>query len=270
MLNYRQLHYFWVVAKTGSIVRACEQLNLTPQTISGQISLLEQTFGIALFQRVGRQLELTEAGRQALPYAEQMFQTGNELEAMLRAQPNEQQIVFRVGVADVVPKSIVYRLIAPTMELNEPLRITCREDKLERLLADLAIQRLDLVISDSPMPSHLDIKGYSQKLGECGISFFATQALADQHPGDFPQCLHGAPLLIPGAETVVRSRLQRWFAEQKIQPKIIGEFDDSALMQAFGQSGSGIFIAPSVIAEEVLRQYGVALIGQTDAVTESF
>ena len=257
MLNYRQLHYFWVVAKTGSIVRACEQLNLTPQTISGQISLLEQTFGIALFQRVGRQLELTEAGRQALPYAE-------------RAQPNEQQIVFRVGVADVVPKSIVYRLIAPTMELSEPIRITCREDKLERLLADLAIQRLDLVISDSPMPTHLDIKGYSQKLGECGISFFATQALADIYGGAFPQCLQGAPLLIPGAETVVRSRLQRWFAEQQIQPKIIGEFDDSALMQAFGQSGSGIFIAPSVIADEVVRQYGVALIGQTDAVTESF
>ncbi|SEM68911.1 transcriptional regulator, LysR family [Pseudomonas sp. ok272] len=270
MLNYRQLHYFWVVAKTGSIVRACEQLNLTPQTISGQISLLEQTYGIELFRRVGRQLELTEAGRQALPYAEQMFQLGGELEAMLRAQPNEQQIVFRVGVADVVPKSIVYRLIAPTMELNEPLRITCREDKLERLLADLAIQRLDLVISDSPMPSHLDIKGYSQKLGECGISFFATPALAEQYGTDFPGCLHGAPLLIPGQETVVRSRLQRWFAEQQIQPRIVGEFDDSALMQAFGQSGSGFFIGPSVIADEVRRQYGVQLIGQTDAVTESF
>lgn len=270
MLNYRQLHYFWVVAKTGSIVRACEQLNLTPQTISGQISLLEQTYGIELFRRVGRQLELTEAGRQTLPYAEQMFQLGGELELMLRAQPNEQQILFRVGVADVVPKSIVYRLIAPTMELSEPLRITCREDKLERLLADLAIQRLDLVISDSPMPSHLDIKGYSQKLGECGISFFATPALATQYGQDFPRSLHGAPLLIPGPETVVRSRLQRWFAEQQIQPRIVGEFDDSALMQAFGQSGSGIFIGPSVIADEVKRQYGVELIGQSDAVTESF
>jgi LysR family transcriptional activator of nhaA len=270
MLNYRQLHYFWVVAKTGSIVRACEQLNLTPQTISGQISLLEQTYGIELFRRVGRQLELTEAGRQTLPYAEQMFQLGGELELMLRAQPNEQQILFRVGVADVVPKSIVYRLIAPTMELSEPLRITCREDKLERLLADLAIQRLDLVISDSPMPSHLDIKGYSQKLGECGISFFATAELAAQYGQDFPRGLHGAPLLIPGPETVVRSRLQRWFAEQQIQPRIVGEFDDSALMQAFGQSGSGIFIGPSVIADEVIRQYGVELIGQTDAVTESF
>ncbi|MBK5354877.1 transcriptional activator NhaR [Pseudomonas sp. TH41] len=270
MLNYRQLHYFWVVAKTGSIVRACEQLNLTPQTISGQISLLEQTYGIELFRRVGRQLELTEAGRQTLPYAEQMFQLGGELELMLRAQPNEQQILFRVGVADVVPKSIVYRLIAPTMELSEPLRITCREDKLERLLADLAIQRLDLVISDSPMPSHLDIKGYSQKLGECGISFFATTELAARYGQDFPRSLHGAPLLIPGPETVVRSRLQRWFAEQQIQPRIVGEFDDSALMQAFGQSGSGIFIGPSVIADEVKRQCGVEVIGQTDAVTESF
>jgi LysR family transcriptional activator of nhaA len=137
-------------------------------------------------------------------------------------------------------------------------------------LADLAIQRLDLVISDSPMPSHLDIKGYSQKLGECGISFFATRELAQRYGSDFPHCLHGAPLLIPGQETVVRSRLQRWFAEQKIQPRIVGEFDDSALMQAFGQSGSGIFIGPSVIADEVRRQYGVQLIGQTDAVTESF
>ncbi|EPJ76638.1 MULTISPECIES: transcriptional activator NhaR [Pseudomonas] len=270
MLNYRQLHYFWVVAKTGSIVRACDQLNLTPQTISGQISLLEQTLGVDLFQRVGRQLELTEAGRLALPYAEQMFQLGNELEAMLRAQPDEQQILFRVGVADVVPKSIVYRLIAPTMELQEPMRISCREDKLERLLADLAIQRLDLVISDSPMPSHLDIKGYSQKLGECGISFFATPELAQRYGKDFPASMQGAPLLIPGQETVVRSRLMRWFADQNVQPRIVGEFDDSALMKAFGKSGSGIFVAPSVIADEVQAQYGVELLGQTDAVTESF
>jgi LysR family transcriptional regulator, transcriptional activator of nhaA len=270
MLNYRQLHYFWVVAKTGSIVRACEQLNLTPQTISGQISLLEQTFGVALFTRVGRQLELTETGRIALPYAEQMFQLGGELESLLRAQPDEQQIPFRVGVADVVPKSIVYRLIAPTMALSEPMRITCREDQLERLLADLAIARLDLVISDSPMPSHLDIKGYSQKLGECGVSFFATTALAATYGQNFPHGMQGAPLLVPGQQTVVHSRLMRWFAEQNVQPRIVGEFDDSALMKAFGKSGSGIFIAPSVIAEEVMEQYDVELIGQTEAVTESF
>ncbi|MFJ4142932.1 transcriptional activator NhaR [Pseudomonas sp. NPDC089734] len=270
MLNYRQLHYFWVVARTGSIVRACEQLNLTPQTISGQISLLEQTLGVDLFQRAGRQLELTEAGRLALPYAEQMFQLGNELETMLRSQPDEQQILFRIGVADVVPKSIVYRLIAPTLELNESMRITCREDKLERLLADLAIQRLDMVISDSPMPSHLDIKGHSQKLGECGVSFFATQEVAERLGKAFPACMQGAPLLIPGQDTVVRGRLMRWFADQKVQPRIIGEFDDSALMKAFGKSGSGVFVAPSVIAEEVQNQYDVQVIGQTESVTESF
>ncbi|MDV9034352.1 transcriptional activator NhaR [Pseudomonas sp. RAC1] len=269
MLNYRQLHYFWVVARTGSITRASEQLNLTPQTISGQISLFEQTYDLQLFQRVGRQLELTETGRQTLAYAEQMFQIGSELETLLRAGP-EEQILFRVGVADVVPKSIVYRLLAPTMAADETLRINCREDKLERLLADLAIQRLDLVISDSPMPGHLDIKGYSQKLGECGLSFFATHALAARLTPSFPDCLHDSPLLIPGQETVVRSRLLRWLAEQQVQPRIVGEFDDSALMQAFGQSGSGIFVAPSVIADEVCRQYAVQLIGQTDAVQESF
>ncbi|MFR0672126.1 transcriptional activator NhaR [Enterobacterales bacterium AW_CKDN230030176-1A_HGKHYDSX7] len=270
MLNYRQLHYFWVVARTGSVTRASEQLNLTPQTISGQLTLLEQTYGIELFQRVGRQLELTEQGRRTLEYAEQMFQIGSELEAMLRARPDEQQILFRVGVADVVPKSIVYRLLAPTMELDSPLRISCREDKLERLLADLAIQRLDLVISDSPMPSHLDIKGYSQKLGECGLSFFATSALATRLTAPFPACLQDAPLLIPGQETMVRNRLLRWLGEQHVQPRIIGEFDDSALMQAFGQSGSGLFIAPSVIADEVCRHGDVQLIGQTEAVRESF
>lgn len=270
MLNFRQLQYFWTVARTGSIVRASEQLNLTAQTISGQISLLEQSMGTDLFRKVGRQLELTEAGRQALPYAEQIFQLGHELETLLRAQPGQQPLAFRVGVADVVPKSIVYRLLAPTLDQAEPLRISCREDKLERLLADLAIQRLDLVISDSPMPSHLDVKGFSQKLGECGISFFATPELAARYPGPFPECLHNAPLLIPGPETVVRSRLLRWLGELHITPRIVGEFDDSALMQAFGQSGRGVFIAPSVIAEEVCRQLGVQTIGQTEAVSESF
>lgn len=270
MLNYRQLHYFWSVARTGSIARASEQLSLTPQTISGQLSLLEAHLGVALFRKAGRQLELTEAGRQALPYAERIFQTGAELEALLRHQPAEQPVLFRVGVADVVPKSIVYRLLEPTMALAEPLRITCREDKLERLLADLAIQRLDLVISDSPMPSHLDIKGVSHKLGECGIGFFAAPALAAALHGPFPACMAGQPLLIPGADSVVHKRLLRWLDEQQVQPRIVGEFDDSALMQAFGQSGAGVFVAPSAIADEVSRQYGVQCIGQTDAVSESF
>lgn len=270
MFNYKQLHYFWTVAKTGGIARACEQLNLTPQTISGQIGLLEEALGVELFRRAGRRLELTETGRLALSYAEEIFQVGGELEEALRSHPGERHALFRVGIADVVPKSIVYHLLAPAMTLPEPVRIVCREDKLERLLAELAIQRLDLVLADSPMPSEIDVKGYSHKLGECGISFFATRKLAAVHARDYPRSLHGAPMLVPGENSIVRGRLMRWFGAQQIQPRIVGEFDDSALMKAFGQSGIGIFIAPSVIADEVRRQYGVEVIGQTDDVTERF
>ena len=269
-INYKQLHYFWAVAKTGSIVRACEQLNLTPQTISGQIGLLEKALGVDLFRRAGRRLELTQTGRLALSYAEEIFQVGGELEEALRTHPGGRQILFRVGIADVVPKPIAYHLLAPAMALSEPVRIVCREDKLERLLAELAIQRLDLVLADSPMPTEIDVKGYSHKLGECGIAFFATPKLATLHGSDFPRALHGAPMLVPGENTIIRGRLMRWFGEQQIQPRIVGEFDDSALMKAFGQSGIGIFIAPSVIADEVRRQYGVEVIGRTDDVTERF
>jgi LysR family transcriptional activator of nhaA len=270
MINYKQLHYFWAVAKTGSIARACEQLNLTPQTISGQIGLLEQALGVELFRRAGRRLELTEAGRRALPYAEEIFQVGGELEETLRSHPRDRHVLFRVGIADVVPKSIAYHLLAPAMALSEPVRIVCREDKLERLLAELAIQRLDLVLADSPMPSEIDVKGVSHKLGECGVSFFATAKLAALHGKDFPRALHRAPMLVPGENAMVRGRLMRWFGEQQIQPRIVGEFDDSALMKAFGQSGSGIFVAPTVIADEVRRQFGVEVIGRTDEVTERF
>lgn len=169
-----------------------------------------------------------------------------------------------------MPKSIAYNLLAPAMTLPEPVRIVCREDKLERLLAELAIQRLDLVLADSPMPSEMDVKGYSHKLGECGVTFFATPKLATLHGSDFPRALHGAPMLVPGENTIIRGRLMRWFGERQIQPRIVGEFDDSALMKAFGQSGIGIFIAPSVIADEVQRQYSVKAIGQTDDVSERF
>lgn len=271
MLNYRQLHYFWIVARTGSITRACEQLNLTAPTISGQLSLLESNLGLQLFQKVGRHLELTEDGRRVLAYAEPMFEAGVALEAMIRSQPGQQPRMFRVGVADVVPKSIVYRLLAPTMSLdNPPLRIACREDKLERLLADLAIQRLDLVISDSPVPAQLDIRTRTIKLGECGIGFFATQALAQACTGDFPGRLDNQPLLIPGPQSVVRGRLLRWLEDCRVNPRIVGEFDDSALMQAFGTAGTGIFVAPRVIADDLLRSGDVVMLGETEAVAEAF
>ena len=270
MLNYKQLHYFWAVAKGGSIVRASERLSLTPQTLSGQIGLLEDTLGVPLFLRVGRRLELTETGRLALSYADEIFQIGNELEEALRARPERHAIPFRVGVDDAVPKSIAYRLLTPAMELASPVRIVCREDKLVRLLVELAIQRIDLVLADRPVPDEANVKGYSHKLGNCGITFFAAPRLAKTFKKKWPHLLDTAPLLIPGKDAAIRTPLIRWFDVHQLRPHIVGEFDDSALMQAFGQAGIGIFIAPSVIADEVQREHGVAVVGRTDEVTEQF
>lgn len=270
MLNYKQLHYFWAVAKAGSIARAGRQLHLTPQTISGQIGLLEDSLGAPLFRRVGRGLELTETGLLAQSYAEDIFQTGNELEEALRGRSTERPRLFRVGIVDVVPKSIAYRLLAPAMGLAEPLRIICREGKLEPLLGELAIHRLDLVLADRPMPSEMDIKGRSHKLGECGMSVFGTTALAQAHGADFPRGLNGAPMLIPGEDSAVRGRLMRWFGAQRIRPRVVGEFDDGALMNSFGQAGVGLFVAPSAIEVEVEQQYGVRSLGRVGDVVERF
>lgn len=270
MLNYKQLHYFWHVAKEGGITRGAARLHLTPQTLSGQISLLEDSLGEALFRRVGRRLELTEAGQLALSYADDIFRTGGELEEVLRGGRGGRPMQFRVGIADVVPKSLAYRLLAPAMTLAEPVRLVGREDKLDRLLGELAIHRLDLVLADSPMPDEAEVKGYSRKLGECGVAFFAAPGLAADLVGSFPACLNGAPLLVPGEGTAVRGHLMRWLADQDLRPRIAGEFDDSALMNAFGQGGSGVFPAPSVIAGEIVAQYGVVLVGRTDTVSERF
>ncbi len=270
MINYKHLHYFWVVAKEGSIVRASERLHLTPQTISGQLSLLEDSLGEALFMRVGRHLELTETGRLALSYADEIFSLGGELEEVVRNLPSGRPMVFKVGVVDVVPKSIAYRLLAPALQLPEPVRIICRENSIDSLLAELAVHRIDLVISDGPIPSGVNVLGFNHSLGDCGISFLATPMLANKLTTNFPQSLNGAPMLLPGEMTVVQSQLLRWFSDQHIHPHIVGEFDDSALMKAFGQAGAGVFIAPTPITAEVEKQYGVRTLGQTDEVREQF
>jgi LysR family transcriptional activator of nhaA len=270
MLNYKQLHYFWRVAKDGSITKASARLHLTPQTLSGQIALLEETLGVRLFRRVGRRLELTDTGQLALSYAEDIFRAGGELEQVLRTMPRGRPLPFRVGLADVLPKSIAYHLLAPAMQLPEPVHLTCRENKLPRLLAELAIHRLDLVLADSPMPVEAEVKGYSHKLGECPVALLAHPAVANGLQGGFPACLEGAPLLIPGEGTAIRGRLLRWLAGLDVHPRIVGEFDDSALMRAFGQGGSGIFPAPALIADQICQQDGVLVIGQAEAVTERF
>ncbi|MGB5398155.1 MAG: transcriptional activator NhaR [Gammaproteobacteria bacterium] len=270
MINYKHLHYFWVVAKQGGIARASEHLHLTPQTISGQLSLLEENLGEALFKRVGRNLELTDTGRLALSYADEIFSLGGELEEVVRNLPDGRPLVFKVGVADVVPKSIACRLLAPSLQLPEPVRIVCREDGIDALLAELALHRIDLVIADGPISTNVNVRGYNHQLGECGISFFAVPRLAASLRKNFPHSLKDAPMLLPGEVTVVRSRLEQWLDGLHIHPRIVGEFDDSALMKAFGQAGAGVFIAPTPIATEVEKMYGVVVIGQTNEVREQF
>ncbi len=269
-LNFKHLRYFWVVAKAGGIARASERLHLTPQTISGQISQFEELLGYKLFARVGRRLELTDAGRLAFSYADEIFTLGDELEGALRSPSQGRPQQFRVGVADAVPKAVAYRLLEPAMRLPDPVRIVCLEGKLAGLLADLAVHRLDIVIADGPMPATVKVKGYNHLLGECGLTFFATPGLVRRHKGKFPHLLDGAPLLLPGEHSAVRPRLMRWFDEQQIRPRIVGEFDDGALLTAFGRAGAGFFAAPAAIAKEVRSQFGVLAVGHTEAVSEAF
>jgi len=270
MVNYKHLHYFWAVAKEGGVARASERLHLTPQTISGQLSLLEDYLGTALFTRVGRNLELTETGRLVLSYADEIFSLGGELENVIHRLPDGRPQLFRVGVVDVLPKSIAHRILKPALHMQEPVRMICREASLDALLAELAVHRLDLVLADRPIPPTVSTRGFSHKLGECAVSFFATEKLEKKLTGDFPRCLDGAPLLLPSSGNQLRSGIDQWLDKHRIHPHMIAEFDDSALMKAFGQESAGIFIAPAAIEAEVEWQYQVTAIGRVDEVKEPF
>ena len=270
MINYKHLRYFWAVAKQGGISQASQYLHITPQTISSQIQLLEQQFGQALFRKSGRKLELTDSGRQALSYADEIFSLGDELESTLRSVSSNRAPLLRVGVVDAVPKSIAYRLLEPALSLPESIRLICKESNLESLLAELAIHRLDLIIADAPIPTGLGVRGFNHSLGTCGVSFLASPSIAENLQGQFPHCLSGAPLLMPRAVSSIQSPLMECFDKKDLFPHIVGEFDDSALMKAFGQAGVGIVIVPSAIAHEVAVQYQLQVIGQVADVKEQF
>lgn len=270
MLNYKQLYYFWQVAKLGGITRAAEQLHLTPQTLSGQIGELERTLGTPLFVRTGRRMELSAAGQLALPHAEQIFMLGNELKALLHHPGRQGELALRVGLTDAVPKSIAYRLLAPALQLSQPVRLLCQEEKPEKLFAELALHHLDLVISDRPLPATVGVKGYSHRLGRSALIWVGTPTLAARARHDFPRSLRDLPLLLPGANAAQSAPLARWLQEQKLASHVVGEFDDSALMKSFGEAGVGLFPVPEVILEEVCRHYGVEQAGRLDEVQVSY
>jgi LysR family transcriptional activator of nhaA len=270
-VNFKHLRYFWHVARAGSVARASEQLHLTPQTLSGQIGLLEEDLGTPLFVKRGRTLELTDAGRLAFEYAQDIFALGSELRESLRMHlAPGRPLEFRVGVADAVSKTIAYRLLEPATRLSAPVRITCREWKLDSLLAELAAHRLDLVIAGAPIPASVSVRAYNHRLGESAVSFFASPELCGSVKGKFPACLEGAPMLVPGRDAALSAALERWFAGKGLRPRIVGEFDDSALMNAFGERGAGVFVGPAVLESEIRSRHGVRALGRTAEIVEEF
>ena len=270
-LNYHHFLYFWMVAREGSIARAAKELRLAEPTISGQIRRLEEVLGEKLFRREGRRLVLTEVGRVAFRYADEIFPLGREFLETVRGHGTGRPLRLVVGVTDALPKAIVHRLLEPALRLGEPVRLICREDRsLEGFLAELAVHGLDLVLADAPAGPGLPVRLFSHLLGECGTSFFAGGRLAAALRKKFPGVLDGAPFLLPGRNAALRRTLEGWFESQKLRPRIVGEIDDSALVKVFGEMGVGVFAGPSAIEAEVLRRYRLRVIGRVSTIRQRF
>ncbi len=269
-LNYGHLLYFWTVAREGGVAHAADVLHVTPQTISGQIRLLEDAVGAKLLQREGRRLRLTDTGRVVRRYADEIFSLGSELAEVVRNRSTDAPAAFSVGIVDVVPKLVAYHVLEPALEMEPALRVVCREGTLEALVGELAVHRLDMVLADGPMPGGLHVRAYNHPLGESGVSFLGPARMARTLRDRFPASLDGAPMLLPARETSLRRALDGWFDELSVQPRVIAEFDDSALLKAFGQAGKGLLPTPSAIEAEVARHYGLRVVGRTDAVRERY
>lgn len=269
-LNYNHLRYFWVVAREGGLVQAGRVLRLSHPTLSAQIHALEDHLGEKLFTKVGRRLALTEAGRLAYRYAEEIFGLGRELAEAVQGKVVGRQARLEVGVADVLPKLVVQRLLQPALALPEPVRLVCREGGFDRLLADLSRHALDIVLADSPVPSGSAVKAHHHLLGESGIAWFGTAAQVTPRRRAFPGSLDGAPVLLPAESLSQRRALNQWLERHGARPRIVAEFEDAALLMTFGAAGAGIFPAPAVVAGEIEAQYGVQLLGVAEGVTDRY
>jgi LysR family transcriptional activator of nhaA len=260
-LNYHHLLYFYVVAREGSVAKASEQLLLAQPTISGQIHALEDSIGEKLFQRSGRRLVLTDFGRTVYQYAEEIFGLGRELQDFIRGRPTGKPLRLVVGISDSLPKTLVHRLLTPAFQIPESIHLICQEDHPENLLLQLSIHKLDVMLTDTLVTSQRRIRSYHHLLGSSTVSFFAGAGVP-LGKGPFPKCMDGAPFLLPMENTGQRRAMENWFLAKDIRPRIVAEFQDTALAKAFGQAGVGVFSAPTVVAEDVKRGYGVTSIGE--------
>lgn len=269
-LNFHHLHYFWVVAKEGGVTRAAERLGVAVQTISMQLSLLEQALGKSLLTQQGRRLVLTEAGRMALGYADQIFLLGEQMQEALAENDIGRTIRLTVGISDALPKLVAYRLLETVQKMPDKVRLTCYEGKFESLLADLALHKLDLVLTDRPVSPGTSLRVFSHLLGECAIMLFGIPALAQKYREGFPASLDGAPLLMPTRNSAVRGQIDQWFEINDLQPEIVGEFEDSALLKTFGRNGLGLFPSSSLLVTDIAVQFGAVPIGELAGVQEQF
>ena len=268
-LNFRHLYYFWVVAKEGGVTRAAERLGLAVQTISTQLALLEQALGKSLLAPQGRRLVPTEAGRVALGYADQIFLLGEQMQDALRDSDSD-KMRLTVGISDSLPKLIAYRLLEATRHLPVPVKLVCFENEFEALLADLALHKLDVVLTDRAVRAGASLRVFSHLLGESRMKLFGAAALAEQYRSDFPASLNGAPLLLPTRNNALRGRIDEWFVRHQVRPDVVGEFEDNAMLNTFGRNGMGLFFAPAALESDILEQFGAALVGDVPELREQF
>ena len=269
-LNYHHLLYFWVIAREGSIKQACEVLTLSQPALSSQLRALEDAIGEKLFFRTGRKLVLTDVGKVVYRYADEIFSLGRELTSTLKGYGTQRPVRLIVGIAEVVPKMVAYKLLKVAYKQFEHMKIVCWEGRLERLLGELALHTLDIVITDTPVPTTVSIEAHSHLIGESGVTLFGPESLASRYRRDFPRSLDGAPFLLPTSNSVLRRGLDDWFRKHGIEPFIVGEFEDGATMKAFGQEGHGLFPGSSVVESEIARQYQVRKVGPITGLKERF
>ena len=267
--NYKHLYYFWVVAKEGGISRAADKLDMAVQTVSAQVRELERSLGCELLKPAGRGLALTDAGVAAMQQADTIFLLGEELPARVRDAMSTPVVRLRLGISDGLPKLVVHRLLSPVANESQ-LRLLCHEGNFNDLLGDLALHKLDVVISDRPAPANPNMKLYSHGLGSSNMAWYGTPALMKTSKLRFPECLNELPMLLPTTHTASRDRLEAWFEQRGIRPRIVGEFEDSALLKTFGSSGMGVFPVAEWVHEELIAHYAVKSIGPCEGVTEHF
>jgi LysR family transcriptional regulator, transcriptional activator of nhaA len=267
--NYKHLYYFWVVAKEGGMARAANRLDMAVQTVSAQVRELERDLGTTLLKPQGRGLVLTDAGAATMRQAEQIFQLGEQLPGVIRDAIGAPSVRLSVGISEGLPKLVVRRLMQPIMQVPN-LRLLCRENDFDDMLGDLALHRLDVLLADRPAPANPNLKVYSQSLGSSRIAWYGTPELRAQAKKGLAQSLATLPVLLPSTHTALRTRIDQWFERQGIKPRVVGEFEDSALLKTFGAAGMGVFPAALMVETDLARRYNVKRIGTSDDVEEHY